>query len=67
MRFKVRTLPVPRVLCAVIATRMAPAKWMGSRSGSAAHHDKKRWQVFTKDAWLYTVDLNAPDPKKKKR
>ena len=32
-----------------------------------SYHDKKRWQVFVKDRWLYAVDLTAPEPKKKKQ
>ena len=32
-----------------------------------AHHNKKPWQLFVKDGWVYAVDLNAPELKREKR
>jgi hypothetical protein len=30
------------------------------------HHSHKRWQLFTKNRWLYAIDLNAEAPKRPK-
>jgi hypothetical protein len=37
----------------------------GKKFPICKHHDRKKWDLFVKDSWLYAVDLNSRAVKKK--